>query len=88
MKDTIVKGLIRKESSFLLLYWEQMKQFPNPLLIFLTDDFVTRTIVGVTLPLDARNCLGRETFRRTSRMVVATFAEWRNWFKYTVPMTF
>lgn len=38
---------------------EQIKQFPNPLLISLTDDFVTRTIVGVTEPIDARNCLGR-----------------------------
>lgn len=67
MRDTVAKGLIRNKGSLflLLLDQEQMKQFPNPLLIFLTDDFVTRTIVGVTLPLDARNCLGRETFWRT-----------------------
>ena len=48
---------------------EQIKQFPNPLLISLTDDFVTRTIVGVTEPIDARNCLGRGVLWR----FVATF---------------
>lgn len=43
---------------------DQIKQFPNPLLISLTDDFVTRAIVGVTEPIDARNCLGRGMFGR------------------------
>lgn len=62
MRDAIAKGLIRNKGGSFLLDREQMKQFLNPLLIFLTDDFVTRTIVGVTLPLDARNCLGCETF--------------------------
>lgn len=40
----------------------QIKLFPNPLLISLTDDFVTRPIVGVTVPIDDRNCLGRGMF--------------------------
>lgn len=67
-----MKGLIRNKGSLflLLLDQKQMKQFPNPLLIFLTDDFVTRTIVGVTLPLGARNYL-----ERSGVPIVATFTE-------------
>lgn len=53
---------------------------PNSLLIFPIDDFVTRAIVGVTPPIDIRNC-PFET--ENVPMVVATFlprkTERENW---------
>lgn len=53
----------------------------------LSDRWFCNEIVGVTEPIDARNCLGR---RNALAPVVATFPDaglgigWRNWFKRTI----